>query len=184
MRILTTGNPTYGLAAAISEIVGGDFASRSSGFELTSDDGRSRLVEHSLDYDVFINCAALWKFHQTLVLEAVFNRWKETGKRGRIINIGSTADTGVRGSSWRYPIEKKALRDMSRNLSYTSIGGTGIAVTYVSYGYLSTPSVETKHPDKRKIDPIYAAGIIQWVIDQPLHLNVNEISLDPVQEVH
>lgn len=179
--ILTTGNPTYGLAKAIQSVIGGDFVSRTNGHDLTTDTGRATVARMSLSYDVFINCAALWRFHQTMVLEEVWKAWQEAGKSGTIINIGSTADTGVRGGAWRYPIEKKALRDYNRNLTYSAIGGSGIRVSYISYGYLSTPSVEAKHPDKKKIDPLYAAGIIKWVLEQPPGVNIHEISLDPIQ---
>lgn len=181
MTTLTTGNPSYGLAQAIATVIGGDFVSRSTGHDLTKDEVRKAVAEMSLGYDAFINCSALWRFHQSLVLETVWSRWKEAGKRGRIINIGSTADTGVRGGAWLYPIEKKALKDLSRNLTYSAIGGSGIAVTTISFGYLSTPSVERKHPDKKKIDPLDAARMVQWVLEQPLSININELSLDPVQ---
>lgn len=181
MKILTTGNPNYGLAKAIQETMGGDFVSRSTGHDLCDDQVRQQVAQMSLDYDVFINCAALWRFHQSLVLETVWNAWKEAGKKGRIVNIGSTADTGVRGTSWRYPIEKKALKEYSRNMTYAAIGGSGIHVTYVTYGYISTPNVEGKHPDKKKIDPQYAAEMIRWAITQPEHININEISIDPIQ---
>jgi NADP-dependent 3-hydroxy acid dehydrogenase YdfG len=179
--ILTTGNPTIGLASAISSEIGGDFISRTNGYDLCSDDGRKRAVAHSLNYDVFINCAALWRFNQTLLLQAVWEGWKQAGKSGRIVNIGSTADTGNRGTSWIYPTEKKALREYSRNLSMASAGGSGIQVNYVSFGYLSTPSVEIKHPDKNKMALVEAAGYIKWIIKQPMLANFNELSMDPIQ---
>lgn len=181
MRILTTGNPAYGIAQAISEVIGGDFASRATGHDLCSDDGRNAFVEMSLGYDVVINSAALWRFNQSVLLEKLHTRWLEMGKKGHIISLGSTADTGTSGKSWLYPIEKKALRDLSRNLSYMAIGDCGIRVSYVSLGYVATPKVETKHPFKRKLQPNEVANLIKWVIDTPSHLNLNEISIDPIQ---
>lgn len=181
MLILTTGNPNYGLAQGIRTVLGGDFVSRTTGHDLTTDAARVAVAQLSLGYDAFINCAALWRFHQSLVLEEVWTTWQKAGKRGHIVNIGSTADTGVRGGPWRYPIEKKALKDYNRNLTYSAIGGSGIKVTYIAYGYLSTPSVETKHPDKKKITPVDAAQMIKWVLDQPEGININELSLDPIQ---
>lgn len=181
MKIIITGNPHYGLAAALNQRLTADFCSRTNGFELCSDEGRAAFVEKSLGYEVFINCAALWRFNQTLLLQAVWDRWKAEGKRGRIINVGSTADTNNRGNSWVYPTEKKALRDLSRNLSMAAIGGSGIIVSYVSFGYFATPSVERKHPDKKKLTTAEAASMISWLVDQPDHMVVNELSLDPIQ---
>lgn len=181
MRTIVSGNPTYGLAEAIHRRLGGDFHSRSNGFDLCSDHDRRRFVEASHGYDVFINCAALWRFHQSLLLEAVWDSWKNVGKTGHIISIGSTADTGVRGGKWLYPIEKKALKDLNRNLTYSAIGGSGIKVTLLSYGYLSTPNVEVKHPDKKKMTVDQAVDVIEWVLNAPPSLNINEVSLDPIQ---
>jgi NAD(P)-dependent dehydrogenase (short-subunit alcohol dehydrogenase family) len=182
MRIITTGNPTYGLAEAISRRLGGDFASRANGYDLCSDDGRKRFVETSHDYDVFINSAALWRFHQSLLLEAVWGSWSERGKTGHIISIGSTADTGVRSGKWLYPIEKKALKDLNRNMTYSSIGGNNIRVSLLSFGYLSTPKVEEKHPTKNKISCDQAVDIIEWVLKSPPTVNINEVSVDPLQQ--
>jgi len=183
MNILTTGNKNYGLAQAIDMVIGGDFISRETGYDLCNHDGIKAAVELSLKYDIFINSSALWRFNQTMLLEEVATRWHTEQKTGHIINIGSTADTGVRGSPWRYPIEKKSLKDYCRNLSYIAIGGVGIRISYISYGYLATPKVEEKHPTKNKITPEYAANVIKWVIDQPATININEISLDPIQEL-
>lgn len=182
MKTLTTGHADYGVAQAIGQILGSDFASRRNGFDLCTDDGKDRLAQLSLEYDVFVNCAALWKFHQTLVLEKVWNTWSESGKTGTIINIGSTADVGVRSGSWLYPIEKKALRSLSRSLSQCTLGGNGIRVTYISPGYLRTPGVERKHPDKNKIEPLKIAELIKWLIQSPEGVNLHDISLDPIQQ--
>lgn len=38
-----------------------------------------------------------------------------------------------------------------------------------------------KHPDRKLIDVEYIAEIILWLIRQPEYVNINEISLDPIQ---
>jgi NADP-dependent 3-hydroxy acid dehydrogenase YdfG len=38
-----------------------------------------------------------------------------------------------------------------------------------------------KHPERKLIDTEYIAEIVLWLIKQPEYVNINEISLDPIQ---
>jgi NAD(P)-dependent dehydrogenase (short-subunit alcohol dehydrogenase family) len=159
-------------------------ASRSNGFNLDNSGGHSKLANYYLDgnFDIFINNSAIWKFHQTLILESVFNAIEEDSrKNAHIISIGSTADTGVKGRTWRYPTEKKALKAYNRDLTYMAMGGSNIKTTLISPGSLTTPSVMKKHPDRKLIDVEYVAEVVLWVLNQPEYINVNEVSIDPIQ---
>lgn len=186
-KILITGNKEYGLAQALAEkFPHADFYSRSnSDYDFNEFDKRNDFAKLSLDYDIFINNSALSSFRQTLLLQKVYSTWVEHEKKGQIISFGSTADTPVKGHQWLYPIEKKALRSLSRNLSLASLGGqsepTGIRITYLSMGYLQTPKVEIKHPHAKKIELQYITNTVEWILNQPEHININEISLDPIQ---
>lgn len=182
MNILTTGNPTKNLAKSINEKIGGDFVSKSMGYDLCDDKVKDSVVEMSLKYDVFINSAVMHKFHQTLLLSKLWNFWYDNSKKGHIVNIGSTADAGVKGTPKLYNIEKKALRDFNKNLSNMTIGGSNIKMTYISPGYIKTPKIDEKHPEKYKLEPNYIADVIKWVIEQPNYVNISEIRLDPIQE--
>lgn len=181
-KILVAGNPEYGIAQAIGKRWPHcQFASRSNGFDLCDEQSRQAFAEKSLNYDVVICCSALWRFQQTLVLELVWKLWEQKGKQGQIICLGSTADLGVRSSNWLYPVEKKALKALSRNLSLCAQRGNGIKVSYLSLGYVDTPKTQTKHPAKNKLGQSYAVDLIEWVLGQPAGINVNEISVDPIQ---
>jgi len=185
-RILISGNKGHGVASGIDQIMSSDyhleFCSRKNGFDLTSESGRQRFVELSLGYDVFINNAALWRFNQTLLAEAVWKSWTENNKTGHIINLGSTADRQIYGGNWTYPAEKKALRHQSISQAMSSLGGSGIKVTYLAYGYVSTPNIEKKHPTKKKHEPVEIARLIKWIIEYPVdNSNLIEIVLDPIQ---
>ncbi len=181
-KIIMTGNPEYGICEAFSKKREATYVSRTSGMDLTKPDSWRDLAKQSLDYDVFINNSALWRMHQTLLLKTVYDAWFENEKSGLIICIGSTADVGIRGGSRLYPVEKAALRDMCRRLSFAALGGSGIRVSLLSPGYVNTPGTEEKHPSKNKISTEYVAEVLDWLIDQPEHLMFNEISLDPIQE--
>lgn len=185
-KIIVSGNKNHGVAAGIHTVMEKDyditFCSRKTGYDLTTDDGRNRFVDLSLNHDVFINNAALWKFNQTLLLESVWKAWHESGKKGHIINLGSTADRQIYGGNWLYPAEKNALKHQSLSQSMSAISGSKIKVTYLGYGYVKTPKIEEKHPGKNKHDPIEIAKIIKWIIEYPVDTsNIIEISLDPIQ---
>lgn len=180
--ILFTGNPNYGLAEAFSRIEKADFISRSNNYDLCSKDGIERAKVLSLDYDVFVNSSALYNFHQTKLFDSIWNYWKLCGKSGYIVNVGSTTDRTTKGSGWIYQIEKKSLREISNQRGLLGVwGGTGIRVSYISFGSLSTPKVIEKHPDRKLLETQRAAEIIKYLIDMPADLVVNEISVDPIQ---
>lgn len=185
-KILVTGNPKYGLAQGICSKMKADFISRSNGFDLTNKENQLKCVNLSLDYDVFINSSALYGFNQVHLLQMVYERWEKEIHRGHIINLGSTADVSIKGTSWVYPIEKKALKAYSKNLSMAILGGhgenpSGIRVSYISPGHIKTESSDKKHPHVKKIDPEYLAEVILWVIKQPEGINISEMALDPIQ---
>jgi NADP-dependent 3-hydroxy acid dehydrogenase YdfG len=187
-KILITGNRNYGLCQAICNMFDDnsyeyECASRATGWSLDTNEEQLRLANHFVDNDfnVFINNSAMWKFHQVMIAENMYNRANDAGVHAQFIHMGSTADTGVRGRTWRYPTEKKALRDYNRDLTYMTMGGSNIKTTLLSPGSLTTPSVMKKHPDRQLIDVEYIAEIILWLLNQPEYVNINEISLDPVQ---
>ena len=188
-KILITGNRDYGLCQAICNLFDTvdniDYytASRSTGWSLDTHETQQRLADYFVenDFNIFINNSAMWKFHQVMIAETMYKTVLEAEKHAQFIHMGSTADTGVKGRTWRYPTEKKALRDYNRDLTYMTAGGSNIKTTCLSPGSLTTPSVMKKHPDRKLIDVEYIAEIILWLIRQPEYVNINEISLDPIQ---
>ena len=183
MKILVTGNKNRGVAKAIYENLGEyevDCVSRKSWNDLMIPQERTVVANQSISYDVFINCSKLDDFCQTLLLKEVHDHWIHMSKSGHIINIGSTVDTGLKGGSRLYTVEKVALRNLSRKLTYDAIGGSGIKVTYISLGYLDTEGVSFK--DKVKIDLSHVTDTIEWILECPDYININEISADPIQK--
>lgn len=183
MKLLIAGNPNYGLAQEIKkELIDHDmtFVSRStSGMDLTKSDKQLEFAAMSVDYDVVILCSALWKFNQTLLLEATYKKLKEEKKRTKIICIGSTTDRVKRATDWLYNAEKKALRDYCNSLGMSGVWGSGPLVTLISFGSLS--NVQDKHPDRICMPIKKAAEYIHWLLKQPDSLHINEISIDPLQ---
>lgn len=183
MKILVAGNPTYGLAQAInSELKEHEvtFVSRTThAWDLTKSEKQQEFANLSVDYDVVILNSALWKFNQTLLLEAVYKKLKAENKRTLIICIGSTTDRVNKATDWLYNAEKKALRDFANSLSLAGVWSNGPRVTLISFGTLS--NVQHKHPDRKTMPIEKAAQYIRWILEQPADLHLNEISVDPVQ---
>jgi hypothetical protein len=178
--ILITGNPAVGLAKAMNDILpNAKFASRTNGWDLTDDQRKRDLATEALNYDVFINNSALWKYHQTLLLKEVYNTAKISGHPLRIICIGSTTDRTSKGNDWLYHHEKKALRDYCNSLSLLGTWGGGPRVTLLSFGTLDNN--RQKHPNRTCMDINLAATYVKWIIDQPI--GINELSIDPIQKV-
>lgn len=179
--ILITGNPNTGLAKSLKKIYpDANFVSRVSGVDLTSDEGRAIFLERVKEADVIINSSALWRFNQVVLLDLIYKKCKEINHNPHIICVGSTTDRSSKGTQWLYNAEKKALRDYCNSLGMISVWSGGPKITLISLGSLS--NVQYKHPDRTCINIDTAAEYIKWIIDQPKHLSINEISIDPIQK--
>lgn len=186
-KMIVSGNATYGLGKSLSaKFPQAQFCSRTSGYDFLQESDRFRFAEESLSASVYISCSALDKFAQTLLLQTVVQTWEAKKHSGQIIVLGSSADTPVKGTSWIYPTEKKALRAYSRSLSQKVLGGhgsasNGIRVTYLSPGHLDTPEANKKHPEVLKLDCDYVTDVVAWLLSQPANINISELCLDPIQ---
>jgi NADP-dependent 3-hydroxy acid dehydrogenase YdfG len=181
-KILIAGNSKFGLAKELAEIYPtATFMSRQSGFDLTAFKDQERAAELALEHDIFINCSALYKFNQTVLLEKVYKKCLDEKHKIYIVNIGSTTDRTKKGTSWLYNAEKKALRDYSNSLGMYGVWEGGPKVSLISLGSLS--NVQYKHPERVCLAIERAAGYIKWLIDQPSDICVNELSIDPMQKI-
>ncbi len=183
MKILISGNPTFGLAQALNlELTEHEltFVSRTThNLDLTKSENQQVFADMSVDYDVVIINSALWKFNQTLLLEAVYKKLKAEGKQTLIICIGSTTDRVMKATDWLYNAEKKALRDYTNSLGMSGVWAKNPRVTLISFGSLS--NVQAKHPDRKTIPIRKAAEYIKWILEQPVEFHINELSVDPLQ---
>lgn len=178
------GNEKYGLAKSIKDIFPSIVSlSRSTGYNLGKLETRQRVAEMSLEFDVLLLVSALGDFNQTQLLKEVVLKWQEKNHGGYIIAIGSSADTPVKGTSWIYPVEKRALRAYCRQLSQlvASDSPPNWKVTYLSPGNLHTPKQDEKLPLVPKLDCGYVAKTVAWLIDQPRDVNISELCLDRIQ---
>ena len=178
--MIITGNKDTGVAGALAKIYpNAEFISRSTGYDFGKKVDMERCAEAVIHHDVFINCSALFRFNQTSLLDIVYKKCILENHQCHIINIGSTTDRVKKGGAWLYNAEKKALRDYSNTLGLTGIWASGPKISYISLGTLDNN--QAKHPDRKTMDINLAAEYIKWIVDQPKHLNINELSIDPMQ---
>lgn len=179
--MIISGNKNKGLAGALAKLYpDAVYCSRETGYELTNNKDRDRFAQEAAQHDVIVICSALWQFEQTVLLDAVHKSCLKQNKRAHIVCVGSTTDRTSKGTTWLYNAEKKALRDYSNSLSLVGVWHSGPKVSYISFGTLSNN--QAKHPDRRTLDIDAAAQYIKWLIDQPKYVNINEISIDPMQQ--
>jgi len=185
MKILITGKREYGVASALYKLYpGAMFISRNeTGHDLCKRSVHQEIAEMSLEYDIFVNCSALWRFNQTLLLQEVFKKCYDERHAIHIINISSTVERVTKGRMSNYAHDKEALRNQSHEYSLACVWGLDVITrsTYISFGTMPTPGSIEKHPDRNKISLSEVAGYIKWIIDQPVHLHIHEIAIDPVQ---
>ena len=183
MKLLISGNPETGLAKAIHELYpDAEFMSRATGHDLTNDKGRDAFAARAAEVDVVVINAALWRFQQTVLLDTVYKACRERDTAPYIIVVGSTTDRVKNGRAWLYNAEKKALRDYANTLAIGGVWTPGMPkVTLISFGTLTNN--QHKHPDRTCFDIDEAAEYIRWLIMRPSYVNINEISIDPVQGV-
>jgi hypothetical protein len=179
--MIVTGNKNKGLAAALFKIYpDAKYCSRETGFDLTKKEDQERFSKSCLEHDLIINCSALWRFEQTNLLDKIHKTCVEHKHAPHIICVGSTTDRVKNGKPWLYNAEKKALRDYCNTLALGGVWDRFPKISYISFGTLSNN--QQKHPDRRCLDIDQAAQYIKWLIDQPRYVNINEISVDPMQD--
>jgi 3-hydroxy acid dehydrogenase / malonic semialdehyde reductase len=113
--------------------------------------------------------------------------------RGLIINIGSVAATVPYKGGNVYGATKAFVRQFSRNLR-TDLYGTNIKVTNVEPGAAETEFSIVRFKDKQKADEYYkgwraltpddVANTIVWIINQPPHVNIDNIEIMPLDQTY
>jgi 3-oxoacyl-[acyl-carrier protein] reductase len=143
------------------------------GADVTSDEGRARIVSAALErhgrIDVLVNNAGILPrvplmevtpevWHRTMQVnldaaffcsQAVLPAMREQG-RGRIINISSmSARTGGQASPPHYATSKTGLVGMTRALARV-VGAWGVTVNAVAPGMIDTEMLAALTPEQRR----------------------------------
>ena len=111
--------------------------------------------------------------------------------RGHIVNIGSIAGLHTMISAL-YGATKSAIHLFSQNLR-NELVGTGIRVTEICPGRVTSEFYSSARGDRRRLDAIQASGIrelapedvaaaVLFAIDAPEHVNVATIEILPTDQ--
>lgn len=174
----------------------------------------SKLPSAFTDVDILINCAGLalgmntvqegntdvWDtmidtnikgtlYFTRFVLDGMVKR-----NSGMIVTIGSTAATIPYKGGNVYGATKAFIKQFSRNLR-TDLFGTNIKVTNIDPGAAETEfSIVRFEGDQKKADDYYKgfrplvaediARTISWVIEQPEHVNIDNVMVMPVDQAY
>jgi hypothetical protein len=171
-KILTTGNPNYGLASSIKNT---DYASRSNGYDLSTDEGMEKFCNTALQYDVVIlNCYTekMNNYSQARLLHQLYELFEANKMPVHFICIGSISDHINKEQTWlkyiSYGAEKLALQRLCETINHNRENITpNIKCTYMSLGHMHTPLVDRYHPDEVKLNTEYVAQVIDWIVMAP-----------------
>lgn len=116
--------------------------SKSTGYDITNFSDRKRIIDESVNCDVFINNATA-EFGQTLLFLELFEAWKDSNKT--IINVGSRiAEVMILPETQqhlvKYQSEKLILKEMSKRVRGTC------KVKYKWFAYVGTEKILKKYP--------------------------------------
>ncbi|MEB8102701.1 SDR family oxidoreductase [Staphylococcus xylosus] len=99
---------------------------------------------------------------------------------GHIINIASISGFEVTKQSTLYSASKAALHTITQGLE-KELAKTGVRVTSISPGMVDTPlSGNTDWGSRKKLDPQDIAEAVVYALQQPSHVNINEVTVRPV----
>ena len=183
-KILMTGNPNENIAAGMKSLFQDDinFVSRANGYNLINDTDIQKLVDLSKNYEIFINSSLLKNFAQTTILQRVWTEWKASNKSGTIINFGSSADYFHRADNKLYAVEKRALRDLCKNLSlHCTWHDSKIKVVYFAFGGVDTPKTKEQWPHFTVHSVQEICETVKWILDAPETMNIDELHITPIQ---
>lgn len=99
---------------------------------------------------------------------------------GHIINIASISGFEVTKQSTLYSASKAAVHTITQGLE-KELAKTGVRVTSISPGMVDTPlSGNTDWGSRKKLDPHDIAEAVVYALQQPSHVNINEVTVRPV----
>jgi hypothetical protein len=158
MKYAITGH-TYGIGQEIynrllPEIIG---FSRTNGYDINDSKSRQRIIEKSIDCDVFINCAHN-DYGQTLLFLDIWREWRNLSSK-KIVNIGSNiTEYKFLPKDYLHLLKYQSEKIILKEMSYRVQGFC--KVEYVSFGYVDTPRNKEKYKNDKlkKYIPIKEAA--------------------------
>ena len=129
-----------------------------------------------------------------LYITKIVSNWMIACKSGHIVNIGSIAGTQAYANGAVYCASKHALHALSQGMRIDLLP-YNIKVSEIRPGMVNTEfSAVRFHGDTQRAEKVYKgvepltgddiASIIEWLVGQPAHMNVNDIEVMPTQQAN
>ena len=172
MKIAITGH-TKGIGKAIvdslcmTDLVLG--YSRSNGFDISTSEGRDKVVLAAKNSDVFINNAYA-DFAQVELFNKMLAEWRLNPAK-TIVNINSKAHYGPPAN--RYAVTKKELAKVAQKA--LSDNERQCRVITISPGYVDTERVANANYKKLSTEEL--ADLVKFCIKQPQHIEIGELAV-------
>lgn len=162
-KILCTGNPSdIGIAMEIKKLYPNTkFLSRTSGYDLSTDQGLDALRMLLPEYNVFINNAYIMPGRQLDILKVIIDKWTT----GNVFNIGSIDEYERYGTTNRSnQIEKNQLKEYGINHTNEKL-----KITHITVGGFKS---EHKPGSMPNMHPKHIAETIQWILNAEFEVPV------------
>jgi NADP-dependent 3-hydroxy acid dehydrogenase YdfG len=153
--------------------------SRINGWDINTHS--EKIVEESLDCDVFIN-NAYYSFKQIDIFNMLFEKWALLENK-TIINMGSKIKyanfPGISQAGKDYMMVKKELDKVSKKAMFTT-SNRKCRVLSINPGFVATDMLNMVTDDTAKLNHISVGDVvdvIDWMLKFPPHIEVGEIGI-------
>ena len=175
MKIVITGH-TSGIGKALFDVLSIDYdvigLSRSNGYDITTDLGRSKIIDAAYDCDVFVNNAFDYSNYtdaQVVLARKIFDLWN--GEQKYIVNISSRVNDFQQINNQQYADVKLSL---DKFYEETSMSNTPSVLNFRP-GATDTRVMQNSTVDK--MTPEHVATVIKFVIDNLQNFRIRNITL-------
>lgn len=129
-----------------------------------------------------------------LYITKIISNWMIARKSGHIVNIGSISGVQTYANGAVYCASKHAMHALSQGMRIDLLP-YNIKVSEIRPGMVETEFGTVRfHGDTQRADNVYKgvepltaddiASIIEWLVGQPPHMNVNDIEVMPIQQAN
>ena len=164
------GKSVYDSLIKLYNVIG---FSRTNGYDVQSP---NKIIESLTDCDVFIN-NVYYETHQSNLFFKLFEKWKDLEKT--IININSSSIHQSGAWNPQYVSNKKHLKDITQSL-IDKYPNKKCRVINLNLGTLDT---HNNFENFNKIESSKVSEIIEWCINQPQGIEIQQLSVLPTTQL-
>jgi NAD(P)-dependent dehydrogenase (short-subunit alcohol dehydrogenase family) len=175
LKIAITGH-TSGIGKAIFDALNFEYdvigLSRSNGYDITTELGRSKIIDAAYDCDVFVNNAidyANYTDAQVVLARKIFDVWD--GEQKYIVNMSSRVNDFQQINNQPYADAKLSL---DKFYEETSMSNKPCVLNFRP-GATDTRVMQNSTVDK--MAPEHLAGVVKFIIDNLQNFRIRNITL-------